>query len=127
MIITKTIETDVCKAVNEVVGEPYKIFKDSSWIYKTKKISNMKQYGKSTTINWIPNDTKEEFERNLKKYPNSKLEYYERYLIEYKLNNHGFRTYDDFYDGDTGTVYLGCSHTFGIGHPFGKCMVLQTS
>lgn len=28
---------EVCKAVNEVVGEPYKIFKDSSWIYKTKK------------------------------------------------------------------------------------------
>ena len=27
---------EVCRAVNEVIGEPHKIFKDSSWIYKSK-------------------------------------------------------------------------------------------
>ena len=27
----------------------------------------MKQYGKSTTINWTPNDTKEEFEKKFEK------------------------------------------------------------
>ena len=73
-------------------------------------------YGKSKKIDWIPNDTKEQFEVHLKRHPNSKLNYYETNPIEYKLNNYGFRTDDDFFDGDEGTVYLGCSHTFGIGH-----------
>ena len=35
--------------------------------------------------------------------------------IEYKLNNEKFRTPDDFNLIDEGNVYLGCSHTFGIG------------
>jgi len=69
-----------------------------------------------TKVYWVPNDTQQVFEDNLKKYPNSKLEYYEKNPIEYRLNNYGFRTDDDFVDGEVGTVYLGCSHTFGIGH-----------
>lgn len=74
-------------------------------------------HGKSTIVDWIPNDTKEEFEKHLRMYPDSEhLNDYKDNPIEYKLNNYGFRTDDDFFDGDTGTVYLGCSHTFGTGH-----------
>lgn len=73
-------------------------------------------HGKSTIVDWIPNDTKEEFEKHLRMYPDSEhLNHYKDNPIEYKLNNYGFRTDDDFFDGDTGTVYLGCSHTFGTG------------
>jgi len=74
-------------------------------------------HGKSTKLDWVSNDTKEEFEKHLQMYPDSKhLNSYKKNPIEYKLNNYGFRTDDDFYDRDTGTVYLGCSHTFGNGH-----------
>ena len=37
--------------------------------------------------------------------------------IEYKLNNEGFRTPDDFNSMDEGNIFLGCSHTFGVGLP----------
>ena len=74
-------------------------------------------HGKSTTIDWIPNDSKKEFEKHISMYPDSEhLNNYKNNPIKYKLNNYGFRTDDDFFDGDIGTVYLGCSHTFGLGH-----------
>lgn len=69
------------------------------------------------TYNWIPNDTERFFYSNLKQYPNNKtLNYYLNNPIEYKLNNFGFRTPDDFNLNEWGNVFLGCSHTFGIGH-----------
>jgi hypothetical protein len=37
-------------------------------------------------------------------------------IIEYSLNNYGFRTPDDMNLDGEGNVFLGCSHTFGIGH-----------
>ena len=43
------------------------------------------------------------------------LEHYIKNPIEYKLNNYGFRTYDDL-DSSEGNVYLGCSFTYGEGH-----------
>lgn len=43
------------------------------------------------------------------------LEHYKNNPIEYKLNNYGFRTYDDF-EKEQGNVFLGCSFTFGEGH-----------
>jgi hypothetical protein len=69
------------------------------------------------TAMWHLADTKELFEENLKKYPTSShLLNYQQNPITYEYNNYGFRTSDDFtLDGD-GNIFLGCSHTFGIGH-----------
>jgi len=65
---------------------------------------------------WIPTDTEEAFHKRLKKDPtNPSLLYYLENPISYKLNNKGFRTPIDFVDGIEGNVFLGCSHTFGIG------------
>ena len=74
-------------------------------------------FGHSVSKKWITNDTEKNFIEHLKKYPTSThLNKYKKNPIEYKLNNYGFRTHDNFTEGDFGTVYLGCSHTFGIGH-----------
>src|SRR6056300_1612234 len=74
-------------------------------------------FGTSCTRKWIPYDSSVIFEENYKKYSDSEhLNEYKRNPIKYKLNNYGFRTDDDFFHGDEGTVYLGCSNTFGIGH-----------
>lgn len=54
-----------------------------------------------------------------RKYYNShkySIQYYIKNPVKYKLNNCGFRTPDDFNSEDEGNVFLGCSHTFGIGH-----------
>lgn len=73
--------------------------------------------GFSIDIDWIPSDTENNFIENYKLFPNSThLENYKKNPIVYKLNNYGFRSHDDFFNGDEGTVYLGCSHTFGTGH-----------
>ena len=73
--------------------------------------------GKDETIHWAHSDYKEKFENNLKIYPDSvHLQNYKKNPITYDLNNYGFRTPDDFFHGDEGTVYLGCSQTFGVGH-----------
>ena len=66
---------------------------------------------------WWPSDTKFDFEDNVKKYPKSPhlLKYLEN-PISYKLNNFGMRTNDDFNLSSYGNVFLGCSHTFGVGH-----------
>lgn len=64
-------------------------------------------------------DSKELFEKNLKENPDHPcLLHYEKYPIEYRTNNHGFRSPSDIEEGFDGNVYLGCSHTFGIGHYF---------
>jgi hypothetical protein len=62
---------------------------------------------------WSGHDTKSLFNRNL---PNESLEYYKKNPIEYRHNNFGFRTPDDFNSIDEGNVFLGCSHTMGVGH-----------
>ena len=77
----------------------------------------MEMYEPSNTHSWIPMDTEELFEINLNNNPLDKsLNYYLQNPIEYKLNNYGFRTPDDFNSEDEGNVFLGCSYTFGIGH-----------
>ena len=77
----------------------------------------MDGYKPSNTYSWIPMDTKELFEKNLKDNPlDESLNYYLQNPIKYELNNYGFRTPDDFNSEDEGNVFLGCSHTFGIGH-----------
>ena len=82
-----------------------------------KKFRQPFYHGKSVTLDWVPNDTEQEFEKHINMYPDSPhLLEYQKNPIKYKLNNYGFRTDDDFSNGDEGTVYLGCSHTYGIGH-----------
>lgn len=66
--------------------------------------------------NWFPMDSEKLFLENKQKYPrNESLNYYIENPIKYELNNYGFRTPDDFNSKDGGNVFLGCSHTFGIG------------
>jgi hypothetical protein len=66
---------------------------------------------------WVPGDNEILFNNLLKREPNNpNWLYYLKNPIEYKLNNEGFRTPDDFNSTDEGNVFLGCSHTFGIGH-----------
>ena len=69
------------------------------------------------SLDWFPFDSEERFDECLKKYPNSiHLENYLKNPIKYELNNYGFRTSDDFTLDGVGNVFLGCSHTFGVGH-----------
>jgi hypothetical protein len=69
------------------------------------------------TYEYIPTDSKEFWDRHIiSELDKPSIQYYELNPIEYKLNNAGFRTPDDFNSYDEGDVYLGCSHTFGIGH-----------
>jgi hypothetical protein len=66
---------------------------------------------------WYTADSETEFNRNIKKYPSSPhLLNYLKNPISYSYNNYGFRTPDDFNLTDEGNVFLGCSHTFGVGH-----------
>ena len=73
--------------------------------------------GKKAVHKWIPSDSEEAFLYRLKKDPkNPSLLHYLNNPITYKLNNYGFRTPVDFVNGIEGNVFLGCSHTFGIGN-----------
>jgi hypothetical protein len=75
------------------------------------------EYRKNRTLGWIPSDLKVTFLHRLEKDPtNPSLLHYLENPISYKLNNYGFRTPIDFVDGVEGNLFLGCSHTFGIGH-----------
>ena len=68
-------------------------------------------------VDWYEMDTEDRFKENLKKYPNNKhLEYYLENPHNYRLNRNGFRSNDEFETKAAGNVFLGCSHTFGIGH-----------
>lgn len=82
----------------------------------THKLQHNKLKG-NKTIEWIPADTEEVFLERLKKDPNDpSLQHYLQHPIKYKMNNIGFRTPIDFVDGVEGNLFLGCSHTLGIGH-----------
>ena len=71
----------------------------------------------STTTKWSQTDKEETFKLNLSRNKNSKsLRFYLENPITYQFNNSGFRTPDDFNDKDYGNVFLGCSHTMGVGH-----------
>jgi hypothetical protein len=73
--------------------------------------------GENKVVKWIPIDSEEAFHNALKEDPtNPSLLHYLKNPITYKLNNYGFRTPVDFVDGIEGNVFLGCSHTFGIGN-----------
>lgn len=67
-------------------------------------------------LNWLPMDTKELFEHNLKHYRSilEKYNWIDR-DITYNFNAHGFRC-EEFTDNPS-IMFLGCSHTVGIGLP----------
>lgn len=68
------------------------------------------------TLNWLPMDTQERYNQNLKE--NFDLLHRFGWIdqqIEYKFNSHGFRT-KEFMDLPS-AVFLGCSHTAGVGLP----------
>lgn len=71
-----------------------------------------------TSLDWYSSDSKEWFENQIKDKSKSTIEFYKNNPIKYEFNNHGFRTPDDFNNEDVGDVYLGCSHTAGVGNHF---------
>ena len=68
------------------------------------------------TLDWYPMDTQELFKHNVKNNPENKglLKYIDN-PITYKLNEYSFRA-DSFDTKEPGNVFLGCSHTFGVGN-----------
>jgi len=68
-------------------------------------------------INWHGTDSKELYQKNLIR-NRSQLQQYNwiDQPITYKFNSHGFRA-DEFESTDSGVVFIGCSHTLGVGLP----------
>jgi len=68
-------------------------------------------------LEWLPSDTKELFEENLKK-QKTLLEKHNwlSTKLDYKFNSDGFRA-EEFSTNGGGIIFLGCSYTFGIGLP----------
>ena len=82
----------------------------------TQKLYHTYASKANSTLAWLATDTKEYFTQRLADDPNNpNLIYYKENPIDYRLNNYGFRTNIDFYEGIEGNVFLGCSHTMGIG------------
>lgn len=48
------------------------------------------------------------------------IKYWEKNPFTYKFNNFGFRSNDDFHRYGRGNIFLGCSHTEGIGWPLNE-------
>ncbi len=68
-------------------------------------------------LEWLPMDTQELFDKHLKDPGNPLLaEGWIDKKFSYKFNQHGFRS-DEFVDEDS-VLFLGCSHTMGIGIPW---------
>ena len=66
-------------------------------------------------LNWHGTDTEELYQKNLVKHP-EKIASWSNRPITYKFNSYGFRA-DEFDSDHPGVVFLGCSHTLGIGLP----------
>lgn len=69
------------------------------------------------TIDWLPMDTQELFNKNVNLQRDLLIE--NRWIsrkIAYRFNQEGFRS-DEFSD-EEGIIFLGCSHTVGIGLPY---------
>ena len=91
------------------------IFKYKEWFTKNPQLP-IHRIPNQTSL-WHVADSDNVFDKNIKKYPSSPhLLNYLKNPITYSYNNYGFRTPDDFNLDGEGNVFLGCSHTFGIGH-----------
>ena len=75
------------------------------------------------TLDWYSSDSKSNFEDYTKKNFKSTYHYFKDNPIIYNFNNEGYRTPDDFETEDEGIVYLGCSHTAGVGTGIGSTWV----
>ena len=72
----------------------------------------------NTTYKWFPMDNKDVFKGNLKKHPERLKELgWDKTKINYSLDSLGLRNNEDIQHGETYTLFLGCSFTFGIGVP----------
>ena len=90
----------------------FKDLKEKKDDYKGILTSN---YGESNkTCYWRFSDTQSNLD-NLK--DNFAKEYWTNRTLEYRYNNYGFRSDDNFNNNDEGIVTLGCSFTEGIGLP----------
>lgn len=77
-----------------------------------------KQYA-NTTLEWLPMDTKSLYENNLKnRYEDLFKHGWINNHFTYKFNSLGFRC--DEFTSDPTIMFLGCSHTLGIGLPIDK-------
>jgi hypothetical protein len=68
-------------------------------------------------FDWHPTDSEELYQQNLKK-NSAELQRYGwiNQPITYKFNRHGFRA-DEFDSPGSNVMFLGCSHTLGVGLP----------
>lgn len=65
---------------------------------------------------WLGTDNPKRWEETKKNFiDHPDVKYWENNPIHYHFNNHNFRTPDDFNYDDEGIIFLGCSHTSGIG------------
>lgn len=78
---------------------------------------NFKQYYENGTSLWLGSDSKELWDENIKTY-SQYLEPYVDTPIKYKINEQYFRSDFDFNKelGCEVNIYLGCSHTQGVGN-----------
>ena len=74
---------------------------------------------KPATLGWVGTDSEERFtSHNLKKLTKQErdtLAYYDNHPITYKVNAEGFRDVSLQHKPKEVDVFLGCSHTFGVG------------
>ena len=79
-------------------------------------------YEKNCTSKWLQTDNKKNWDRLNNEFSpihtQNDLDYYHDNPIQYRWNNYGFRTDNDFNDKEVGVVTLGCSHTEGVGHHY---------
>lgn len=86
-------------------------------VYRYRNQLDSEGFKPNSQYEFIDTDSEKQWNKIIKYYTNNhSVEYYIKNPIEYKLNNYGFRTPDDFNDYDEGNIFLGCSHTFGVGH-----------
>ena len=70
----------------------------------------------NSILDFLPMDTEELWLENQKIQDDTNtINYYLTNPIQYRLNNHGYRTDYQFKKGDEVNIFLGCSHTMGIG------------
>lgn len=85
------------------------------------EIYGQSRYPKNTTLFWCELDNEKNFEKNLQDPAKSLIlreHNWNKESIQYRFNNHGFRTDDDWdagYSERYGNMFIGASSTLGIG------------
>lgn len=93
-----------------------KIFEDFIKTINNENYEKFDNVLSNKTLLWSGTDSEERWQKNLH-YNKDKftLDYYTKNPITYVNNNYGYRTPYDFKEGDEVNIFLGCSHTYGIG------------